>query len=44
MVLCARQNAWDDLITQMVEQILNNSSIQRALSELAAEAARDTPR
>jgi hypothetical protein len=40
VVLCVRQQAGDELISQMVEQILNNYSIQTKLSHLAEEAAR----
>jgi hypothetical protein len=40
VVLCARQQAGDELISQVVEEILNNYSIQAKLNQLAEEAAR----
>lgn len=40
VVLCARQQAGDELISQVVEQILSNYSIQTKLSQLAKEAPR----
>jgi hypothetical protein len=40
VVLCARQQAGDELISRIVEQILSNYSTQTKLSHLAEEAAR----